>query len=251
MSENKLVNSTQLDIDLTSVASAIRTKGGTSGSLTFPQGFISAVEAIDIGYTPSQIFVGGSSGVSGDIVVNGSGKEYAFYKCPGIKSVQGNMTACPMNSFNSCTGMTKFFNIGHCWHGANSFGGCTNLKYWIGINAYDFYGGVFNGCTSLLAIDTLQFQTRAASVCQNCSKLSTLIIRSSTVTSTLYNINVFTGTPFADGKAGGTLYVPQALITSYQSATNWSTILGYANNQILPIEGSIYETQYADSTPII
>lgn len=26
--------------------------------------------------------------------------------------------------------------------------------------------------------------------------------------------------------------------------------LGYANNQILPIEGSIYETKYADGTPI-
>ena len=49
--------------------------------------------------------------------------------------------------------------------------------------------------------------------------------------------------------SGGTLYVPQALISTYQSATNWSTILGYANNQILPIEGSIYENQYADGTP--
>ena len=32
--------------DLTSVANAIRTKGGTSGTLAFPNGFISAVEAI-------------------------------------------------------------------------------------------------------------------------------------------------------------------------------------------------------------
>ena len=65
----------------------------------------------------------------------------------------------------------------------------------------------------------------------------------------LSNVNAFTGA-FASGGTGGTLYVPQALIASYQSATNWSTILGYANNQILPIEGSIYETQYADGTPI-
>lgn len=33
--------------DLTSVANAIRTKGGTSGALSFPNGFISAVEAIE------------------------------------------------------------------------------------------------------------------------------------------------------------------------------------------------------------
>ena len=83
----------------------------------------------------------------------------------------------------------------------------------------------------------------------NARKLSILIIRKPSIPS-IGNINVFNGTPFASNGTGGTLYVPQALISSYQSATNWSTILGYANNQILPIEGSIYETQYADGTPI-
>ena len=65
------------------------------------------------------------------------------------------------------------------------------------------------------------------------------------------NVNALNNSnPFANGKSGGTLYVPADMISSYQSATNWSTILGYANNQILPIEGSIYETQYVDGTPI-
>lgn len=82
------------------------------------------------------------------------------------------------------------------------------------------------------------------------ANLATLIIRNADAVPTLGNISWFNNTPFASGKAGGTLYVPSALISSYQSATNWSTILGYANNQILPIEGSIYETQYADGTPI-
>ena len=39
----KVVDASQLDADLTSVASAIRTKGQTSASLTFPQGFVDAV----------------------------------------------------------------------------------------------------------------------------------------------------------------------------------------------------------------
>lgn len=56
--------------------------------------------------------------------------------------------------------------------------------------------------------------------------------------------------PFQSGGSGGTLYVPSALISAYQSATNWSTVLGYPNNQIEAIEGSVYETQYADGTPI-
>lgn len=82
-----------------------------------------------------------------------------------------------------------------------------------------------------------------------CTSLNTLIIRKESV-AVLDNINVFTNTPFASGKAGGTLYVPQSLISSYQSASNWSTILGYSTNSIQAIEGSQYENYYADGTPI-
>ena len=49
MALDKLVDSTQLDADLTSVTNAIRTKGGTSASLAFPAGFVSAIAAIPSG----------------------------------------------------------------------------------------------------------------------------------------------------------------------------------------------------------
>jgi len=49
MAVDKLVDSTQLDADLTSVADAIRTKGGTSAQLAFPSGFVSAINAISTG----------------------------------------------------------------------------------------------------------------------------------------------------------------------------------------------------------
>ena len=49
MSVDKLVDSAQLDADLTSVANAIRTKGGTSASLAFPAEFVSAIAAIPTG----------------------------------------------------------------------------------------------------------------------------------------------------------------------------------------------------------
>ena len=87
----------------------------------------------------------------------------------------------------------------------------------------------------------------------NCSTLDTLVIRGGDNGSrmmTLANLNAFANTPFASAGTGGTLYVPSALVSTYQSATNWSTLLGYANNNIQAIEGSIYETQYADGTPI-
>lgn len=49
MSADKLVDSTQLNADLTSIANAIRTKGGTSASLAFPSGFVSAINDIITG----------------------------------------------------------------------------------------------------------------------------------------------------------------------------------------------------------
>ena len=49
MAVDKLVDSTQLNADLTSVANAIRAKGGTSASLAFPGGFVDAIGDIETG----------------------------------------------------------------------------------------------------------------------------------------------------------------------------------------------------------
>ena len=49
MAYDKAVDSTQLDADLTLIADAIRTKGGTSASLAFPSGFIDAIDDIPTG----------------------------------------------------------------------------------------------------------------------------------------------------------------------------------------------------------
>lgn len=49
MAYDKAVDSAQLDANLTSVADAIRAKGGTDAQLAFPAGFVSAVQAIETG----------------------------------------------------------------------------------------------------------------------------------------------------------------------------------------------------------
>ncbi len=49
MTYDKAVDSTQLDADLTTVADAIRAKGGTTDNLLFPSGFASAIAAISTG----------------------------------------------------------------------------------------------------------------------------------------------------------------------------------------------------------
>lgn len=153
--------------------------------------------------------------------------------------------------FAKCTSLQSIY-LPYCGIGQHMFDSCSNLEVAVlgvakqtgsGTNGNDF-----QYCSKLKAADMKV--TRIHGACfWECAVFDTLILRNTSAAS-LTNINAFTNSPFASGKTGGTLYVPSALISSYQSATNWSTILGYENNQILPIEGSIYETQYADGTPI-
>lgn len=173
------------------------------------------------------------------------------------------------NQFLETVSLAQFNVITNC---QSMFWGCTSLKN-VNLPALSrLVSYTFRGCTSLEAINlpsvtrtepdglrdctslksvdfTKQVTIAGGETFRGSTKFSVLILRYNGVCP-LSTINNFTATPFASGGTGGTLYVPQALIASYQSASNWSTILGYTNNQILPIEGSIYETQYADGTPI-
>lgn len=91
-----------------------------------------------------------------------------------------------------------------------------------------------NSCTGLLGAD-IWATSMGTRVFSGNSKFGILVLRNSDTVCALESINAFENSKFASGKAGGTLYVPSALISSYQSATNWSTILGYSTNNILPI----------------
>ena len=53
-----------------------------------------------------------------------------------------------------------------------------------------------------------------------------------------------------NSRAPGKLYVYANLIEGYQNHPIWGPLLTSNNNQILSIEGSIYETQYGDGTLI-
>ena len=73
-----------------------------------------------------------------------------------------------------------------------------------------------------------------------CTALKTIVLRSAGLCS-LVNANALTGTPFASGGTGGTVYVPSALIESYKTATNWSTLYAGGTCNFVAIEGSEYE----------
>ena len=148
-------------------------------------------------------------------------------KLPNLRVGYYNYQRNTTNMFLSCTSLTKvaFPVLERC--------------------DQDFLGS----CTSLTEVDLRAVTFIGTYSFRNSTSFNKLIIGGSIVCQ-LENINAFNSTPFASGNAGGTLYVPQSMISSYQSASNWSTILGYANNSIVSIEGSAYANYYADGTPI-
>lgn len=80
-------------------------------------------------------------------------------------------------------------------------------------------------------------------------KLEVLILRNPAVLP-LTNESAFTGTPYTRNGTGGEIYVPQALLSTYPTATNWSTVDGYGTITWKAIEGSYYETHYADGSEV-
>lgn len=138
--------------------------------------------------------------------------------------------------------------------GGYAFQSCTSLKTAVFTNLNNASNGDIpqQGLSycALEKVDISGSRTIQSNGMRNNASLTVLILRKTAAVVNLQNIAAFTSTPFASGGTGGTLYVPNALKSSYQSASNWSTILGYENNSIQAIEGSYYETHYADGTPI-
>lgn len=125
------------------------------------------------------------------------------------------------------------------------------IKPEVGLYPGTVYDSSFQDDSALQYVDWKPRSFRYATW-MNCTNIRTVILRLSSVVSmgiapVSPTSAPFKNTPFASG--GGTLYVPSDLVETYKTATNWSTLYGLGN-QFLPIEGSIYETQYADGTPI-
>lgn len=87
---------------------------------------------------------------------------------------------------------------------------CTNLS-----------GYSFGICPLLETVELGAVTNIRAYDFYNCTKLKTLIINNTTGVCALANVNAFTGTGIASGT--GFIYVPNSLVSSYKTATNWST----------------------------
>lgn len=131
----------------------------------------------------------------------------------------------------------------------------SGIKIFVGQKVTDVCNSTFQAATSLIAVDVLGLNGYSNTF-TGCTNLETLILRGTSIT--LLSANAFNNTPFKNGGSGGTIYIPKSLYDhlgdgtslDYKAATNWSTFDGYGTITWAQIEGSIYETQYADGTPI-
>lgn len=268
MAVDKLVDSGVLDAALEDIADVIRNKTGISGTFDFPSpndladaidfylmmptGTKSITEngtGIDVAsYSKVDVNVSGGGGIDFDDYIESnpdfpdgtitflgtSIRAYAMAYCDSThdwKIVAPNATFVDHNAFRECRYLTEAHFPSLTSYGATS---------------YIFYMPV-SGVKKLSLLDWGKCDLRS-NLFSYASNLKTLILRKTTI-ATVNNVNTFSGTPFANGGSGGTIYIPKALYdhlgdgtsNDYKAATNWSTVDGYGTITWAKIEGSPYE----------
>lgn len=157
-----------------------------------------------------------------------------FYNCKLLKSVNlPKVTSIGNNGFNS-TGLESISLPSCTTLGSSSFFATQQLVLAILPLVTSISGFCFNH-SSVQKIDTSSLTSIKNSAFYNTKQLDTLILRNSSVCA-LENVNAFQDAKIAAGT--GYIYVPDNLVDSYKTATNWVTFA----NQIKPIselEGTI------------
>ena len=158
----------------------------------------------------------------------------------GALVLGGSVTAVGGNAFRNKRGITSVRGDAVTQLDSEAFRDCTNITEVAfpnitgNINAY-----VFANCTSLAVADLGKPPTIQNNSMQFCTALRTLILRRTSVTALAsWSANSIRG--IYDNPTESTIYVPSALISIYQTASNWSSAYA-AGVTFTAIEGSQYE----------
>lgn len=209
--------------DLVTVADAIREKGGTTELLAFPDGFVSAVEAIETGEDNMVKYIQGELTELVDRKITSIGQWFLFYRNEVITkvdlpNVQGE---CNSSAFYDAAGLKTCYLPRASALGSSCFFSCSKLADTDFSSVETIGQNCFQSCTSIVRLDfPCLTQINGSYNFYGCNKLKTLILRSSTMV-TLDNVNAFNNTPIASGT--GYIYVPADLVSIYQADSVWST----------------------------
>lgn len=217
-------------------------------------------------------FVDGSWPTGDVVITTGTTiREQRFYALKNITSLSAPTVETIDNyAFAYCTNLAEATNLGElktlgqfAFRNCNKLGWlylpkCTTYKaggYYFGYGGKAGYGVVvpamtgttpndFTRASNYTIFDFGEGVTALGTRCfYDSNKTHTIILRNKSQVVTAADTNRLSM------KTDSVVYVPSSLIASYQVETNWANM--YASGvQFLAIEGSQYETHYADGTAI-
>ena len=227
---------------LTDVADAIREKKGTTGTIP-ASNFDTEIASIETGGGPTVtkgIIINefDENGYATDVSIVGMTSIPSYYFAADndntnrnalnkyVKNIQlpAGTTSIGIGAFQYCTNLALTeLPAGITSIRVFTFYGCTNLALTeLPSGVTSIKPRVFNGCTSLTEMTCLgnitSIETGAFTYC---TKLSKFALPNITSVPTLSSTDAFHSTPIASGT--GYIYVPDDLVESFKSATNWST----------------------------
>ena len=174
---------------------------------------------------------------------------YAFFSCTSLESVDfPKVTSIDDYAFYSCKALPEISLPLVETVGVSAFWGCTSLSSVEFPNATTLEDRALQGCTNLTSYNLPKLTTLGnygfyecplsritlseitsiggEYLCCFCRNLTAFVITNEDKVCALTNSqNIFLGTPIRSG--AGFIYVPDALLTSYKTATNWVTVKNY------------------------
>lgn len=175
-------------------------------------------------------------------------EQNAFHTCTSLNSINMPLIEnIPSSAFRGCTSLSQIVFPNCIAIRSNAFMDCTSLNSVSLPELTTIYYCAFSNCTSLSVLELpncLSLYSNAlwkvsnlktislpnanrigSSAFGNCQKLESIYLLRST-RAALSNANAFANTPISNSTYlgyFGSIYVPESLVDSYKTATNWAT----------------------------
>lgn len=131
-----------------------------------------------------------------------------------------DVTTIGTNAFANCDQLVNVNFPNATTIGGSAFNNCSKLEIATIPKVTNIAGNGFYGCSKLNNLELPVITSIETRGFRNCSSLTKFVIGGSSV-ATLVATDAFSNTPIANGS--GYIYVPDDLVSNYQSASNWST----------------------------
>ncbi len=155
--------------------------------------------------------------------------DYAMYNCISLTKLDlPNVTSIGNSAMQNCISLTSLDLPNVTSIGNSAMRNCISLTSLDLLNVTSIGNSAIRNCISLTSLDLPNVTSIGNGAMLSCTSLAKLKIGANQVV-TLSNTNALQGTQIAAGK--GYIYVPDNLVESYKTATNWSV---YAS-QIKPM----------------